>query len=325
MQKFKTHEVQVMKFGAVFWGDRTSWPALREAALAAERAGFDSLWVDAHLMPSQGHWGDPQFDGWTVLSALGALTERATVGLLVQPTTFLNPGVTIKQAVTLDAITDGRVVLGVGAGYYEREHEAYGIEFGASARERLDRMEEALTVMRRLLTGDVFDHEGAYYRMKDALVAPRPVRGRIPILVGGSGPRVLRIAVAQADMWNGWGTLEQLRDLNARLDQLCAEAGRDSRSIERLFMRNVMVRATLEQAEAEWNRTDAIHGEQHTNTEWLQIGGQPDAVAAEFRKYADAGCQHATIPFREPFDLETIESLPLVREALGQGPSSGAE
>ena len=264
-----------MKFGAVFWVDRTSWPSIRDAALAAERAGFDSVFIDAHLMPVHGHWGDPKLEGWTALSALGPLTHRVTFGLLVQPTTFLNPAITVKKAVTLDAITDGRVVLGVGAGYYEREHEAYGLEFGSSARERLDRMEEALTIMRRLLAGEVIDFEGVFYRMKNASMAPTPARGNMPILVGGAGPRVLRIAVALADMWNGWGTLEQLRDLNARLDQLCVDGGRDPTSIERLFMRNVLVRATPEQAQEDWERIDANHGEQHTNAEQLQIGGPP--------------------------------------------------
>lgn len=307
-----------MKFGAVFWVDRTTWPSLRDAALAAERAGFDSVFVDAHLMPVHGHWGDPKLEGWTALTALGPLTHRVTLGLLVQPTTFLNPAITVKKAVTLDAITDGRVILGVGAGYYEREHEAYGLDFGSSARERLDRMEEALTIMRRLLAGEVIDFEGAFYRMKNASVAPTPARGHMPILVGGAGPRVLRIAAALADMWNGWGTLEELRDLNVRLDDLCVDRGRDPKTLERLFMRNVLVRATPKQALEDWDRISANHGEQHTNTEPLQIGGPPEVVAAELRRYADAGCQHATLPFREPFDLETIESLPRVRAALGE-------
>jgi alkanesulfonate monooxygenase SsuD/methylene tetrahydromethanopterin reductase-like flavin-dependent oxidoreductase (luciferase family) len=306
-----------MKFGAVFWVDRTSWPSLRDAAVAAERAGFDSIFIDAHLMPVHGRWEDPKLEGWTALTALGPLTDRVTLGLLVQPTTFLNPAITVKKAVTLDAITGGRVVLGVGAGYYEREHEAYGLDFGSGPRERLDRMEEALRIMQRLLDGERFDHAGAFYRMTDASVAPGPANGKMPILVGGAGPRVLRIAAELADMWNGWGTLDELRGLNARLDELCADRGRDPGSLERLFMRNVLVRTTPEEAQEAWSRIDAIHGEQHTNSEPLQIGGPPEAVAAELRRYAEAGCQHATLPFREPFDFETIESLPQVRAALG--------
>jgi alkanesulfonate monooxygenase SsuD/methylene tetrahydromethanopterin reductase-like flavin-dependent oxidoreductase (luciferase family) len=305
-----------MKFGAVFWVDRTSWRSLRDAALAAERAGFDSIFIDAHLMPVHGNWQDPKFEGWTALTALGALTDRVALGLLVQPTTFLNPAITVKKAVTLDAITDGRVVLGVGAGYYEREHEAYGLDFGSGARERLDRMEEALRIMRRLLDGEQFDHAGSFYRMTDALVAPGPANGRTPILVGGTGARVLRIAAELADMWNGWGTLEELRELNARLDRLCLDRGRDPGSLERLFMRNVLVRPTREEALAAWSQLDAKHGEQHTNSEPLQIGGPPELVGAELMRYAEAGYQHATMPFRDPFDYETIESLPQVRAAM---------
>jgi alkanesulfonate monooxygenase SsuD/methylene tetrahydromethanopterin reductase-like flavin-dependent oxidoreductase (luciferase family) len=306
-----------MKFGAVFWVDRTTWPSLRDAALAAERAGFDSVSIDAHLMPVQGNWADPKLEGWTTLAALGPLTERVTLGLIVQPTTFINPAITIKNAVTLDAITDGRFVLGVGAGYYQREHEAYGLDFGSGPRERVDRMEEALGIMRRLLAGETFDFEGRFYTMKNASVAPGPARGHMPIMIGGAAPRILRIAVEYADMWNGFGTLDQLRELSAKLDELCNEADRDPASIERLFMRNIAVRATPEQAQEDWSRIDANHGEQHTNTEWLQIGGPPEVVAAELAQYAAAGYQYAVLPFREPYDLETIESLPQVRAALG--------
>ncbi len=304
-----------MKFGAVFWVDRTTWPSLREAASRAESAGFDSIWVDAHLLPVHGPWRDPKFEGWTVLTALGCVTERPTLGLLVQPTTFINPAITVKKAVTLDAITNGRVVLGVGAGYYEREHDAFGLEFGDGPRERLDRMEEALTIMRRLISEDVIDHAGPYYRMTDATVAPRPT-GRMPILVGGTSGRVMRITARLADMWNAWGTLDELRALNVKLDQLCEEGGRDPRAIERVFMRNLLVRPTAEAAAEAWAALDAHHGEQHTNSEQLQIGGSAETVGAELRAYAEAGFDHVTIPFREPFDYETIESLPRIRAVL---------
>jgi alkanesulfonate monooxygenase SsuD/methylene tetrahydromethanopterin reductase-like flavin-dependent oxidoreductase (luciferase family) len=267
-------------------------------------------------MPVQGYWGDPKLEGWTTLSALGTLTTRTTLGLMVNPTTFVNPAITIKRAVTLDAITGGRVILGVGGGYYTREHEAYGLALG-TPRERIDRMEEALGVMQRLLSGEVFDHEGTYFEMKDATVAPGPVKGKMPVLIGGGAPRILRLTVAYADMWNGFGTLENLSELNALLTQLCGEAGRDPSEIERTFMRNICIRASVSQANEDWAAIDKNHGEQHTNTEWLQIGGPVEHVAEELSHYADAGFQHVVIPFREPYDLETISQLPALRAALG--------
>jgi alkanesulfonate monooxygenase SsuD/methylene tetrahydromethanopterin reductase-like flavin-dependent oxidoreductase (luciferase family) len=138
----------------------------------------------------------------------------------------------------------------------------------------------------------------------------------MPILVGGTRWLVLRIAAEKADMWNGWGTLEELGALNDRLDRLCAERDRDPESLERLFMRNVLVRASEGEARDAWSRVDSSHGEQHTNTEPLQIGGPPEVVGGELRRYAKARCQHVTMPFREPFDYETIESLPQIRAAV---------
>ena len=128
-----------MRFGAAFWINRTSWPELRDACLAAERAGWDSLWIDDHLLADEGDSTDPKFEGWTTLSALAVLTERARLGLLVGANTFRNPGLTAKLAATLDHLSGGRAVLGLGGGWFEREHEAFGLDFGSGFGERLDR------------------------------------------------------------------------------------------------------------------------------------------------------------------------------------------
>jgi alkanesulfonate monooxygenase SsuD/methylene tetrahydromethanopterin reductase-like flavin-dependent oxidoreductase (luciferase family) len=304
-----------MKFGAVFWVDRTTWPSVRDAALAAEGAGFDSVWIDSHLMPVQGDWRDPKLEGWTTLAALGALTNRVTLGLMVNPTTFVNPAITIKRAVTLDAITGGRVILGVGAGYYVREHEAYGLPFG-STRERVDRMEEALEIMQRLLSGEVFNYDGHHFSMFKATVAPGPATGAMPVLIGGAAPRILRLAARFSDIWNGFGTFEQLQSLNTALDRACLDCGRDPGAIERSFMRNICVRASVDEANRDWAAIDANHGDQHTNTEWLQIGGSLHDVAEELKKYQTIGFDHVVMPFREPYDLETINAVPRLRELL---------
>src|SRR5918994_227905 len=178
-----------MKFGAAFWIQRTDWPSLREACLAVERAGWDSLWLDDHLLADEGDWRDPKLEGWATLAAVAALTERVRVGLLVTANTFRNPVLTAKLATTLDHVSGGRAILGLGGGWFEREHDAFGIEFGTGFGERLNKLYEAVGLIRRLLDGETVTPEGHFYRLKDALCAPRPIQERLPILIGGSGPR----------------------------------------------------------------------------------------------------------------------------------------
>ena len=122
-----------LRFGAAFWINRTDWPSLRDACLAVERAGWDSLWVDDHLLADEGDPADAKLEGWATLSALAVLTERIRLGLLVGANTFRNPGLTAKLATTVDHLSDGRLVLGLGGGWFEREHDAFGIDFGSGS------------------------------------------------------------------------------------------------------------------------------------------------------------------------------------------------
>ncbi len=120
-----------MKYGAAFWINRTSWADLRDACLAAEAAGWDSIWIDDHLLSDEGAATDPKLEGWATLAALASLTSRVRLGLLVGANTFRNPGLTAKLATTIDHLSAGRSVLGLGGGWFEREHDAFGIDFGA--------------------------------------------------------------------------------------------------------------------------------------------------------------------------------------------------
>src|SRR5207342_464146 len=177
-----------MRFGAAFWINRTTWPALRDAARRVEAAGFDSLWADDHLLADEGDWTDAKLEGWLTLAAWTQLTTRVQLGLLVGANTFRNPGLTAKLATTLDHLSEGRAILGLGAGWFEREHEAFGLDFGAGFGERLDRLDEACGLIRRLLDGETVTHDGQFYTMRDAICEPRPIQSRLPILIGGSGP-----------------------------------------------------------------------------------------------------------------------------------------
>ena len=307
-----------MRFGAAFWAQRTTWPELRDAVLRAEDAGFDSIWIDDHLLCDEGDWTHGKLEGWTTLAAVAAVTRRAQLGLLVAANTFRNVGLTAKLATTLDHVSGGRAVLGLGAGWFEREHDAFGIDFGSGFGERLDRLAEAVPLLRRLLDGERIDRfEGRWTTLHDALVEPRPIQTRLPLLIGGSGPtKTLPLVARHADLWNARGEPGALAASDARLRELCAEIGRDSAAIERTVYQNVIVRDSAAAARAAWDAVAAAHtplaGEDRP-----EVVGTPDEVAARLRAYAEAGFRHSIWVFRSPFDPATMDALARVRELVG--------
>ena len=306
-----------MRFGAAFWVNRTTWAAVRDACLLAERTGWDSVWIDDHLLADEGDWTDPKLEGWATLSAVAALTERVQVGLLVGANTFRNPGLTAKLATTLDHISGGRAVLGIGAGWFEREHEAFGIDFGSGFGERLDRLDEAVGLVRRLLAGERVTHRGRFYRMRDAVCAPLPLQPRLPLLIGGMGPKKTLPTIARhADMWNAKGMPDELVAADVILRARCAELGRDPAEIERSVYQNAVVRDTREGAADAWEVHRTRHNPQAGEDE-AELLGPPDEVAAQLRAYEAVGIEHVIWVFRDPFDAETITRLSEVRAALG--------
>ncbi len=311
-----------MRFGAAFWVNRTGWPALRDACLAVERSGWDSLWIDDHLLCDEGDPLDAKLEGWATLAAVAAVTERVRLGLLVAANTFRNPGHTAKLAATLDHVSGGRAVLGLGGGWFEREHDAFGLDFGTGFGERLDRLEEATGLIRRLLDGERVTHRGRFYAFDDAVCAPRPVQARLPILIGGSGPtKTLRTTARHADLWNGFGPPERIAEVSQVLRARCDEAGRPFDAIERTVTVHVVVRDTAEAATAAWDESARLHGivgrvGADGTSRGLTVGGPPQDVAAYLAGYRDIGVGEVIVVFRSPFDVETIERLGEVRTAL---------
>jgi alkanesulfonate monooxygenase SsuD/methylene tetrahydromethanopterin reductase-like flavin-dependent oxidoreductase (luciferase family) len=162
---------------------------------------------------------------------------------MVGANTFRNPGLTAKLATTLDHVSGGRAVLGIGGAWFEREHEAFGIDFYSGHGERLDRLDEAVMLMRRLLDGERFSHAGRFYTFDDALCEPRPIQAHLPILVGGSGPRkTLRTVALRADGWNTAGTVEQVRSNLGILAEHCEAVGRDIGTIEKTVSFPILIR-----------------------------------------------------------------------------------
>jgi F420-dependent oxidoreductase-like protein len=312
-----------MRFGAAFWVQRTSWPALREAVLAAEQAGWDGVWIDDHLLSDEGDWRAPKFEGWATLAAVAAMTTRVRLGHLVVANTFRNPGITAKLATTVDHVSGGRLTLGLGGGWFEREHEAFGLEaWGSGFGERLDRLDEAVMLLRRLLDGETVTHDGRFYRFRDAVCEPRPVQERLPILVGGSGPRkTLRTAARYADLWNGYGEADRIAAVSDMLRERCAEVGRLFETIERTVTMDVVVRDAVPMAVDAFAAIEVRHGlrgrtSADATERGLNAAGPPDAIAAYLQPFVGLGIAEVMWIFRDPFDLETIRRLPEVRSLL---------
>ena len=307
-----------VRIGAAFWVQRTDWPSLRAALETADAAGANDLWIDDHLLTDEGDASDGKLEGWTTLAAAAAVTTRARLGLLVSANTFRNPGLTAKLATTLDHLSAGRAILGLGGGWFEEEHTAFGLDFGSGFGERLDRLAESVEVIRRLLDGERFSHDGRFHQLRDALAAPRPVQPHLPILIGGSGPqKTLRIVARHADLWNAYGSPASLAASDAILRERCAEVGRDRDEIERTVNLNVVVRSTRADAARVWTGYAEAHRPREGEGR-LVVGGPVEAVAEALAEYVAVGFRHPILIFRSPWDLETIGSLGAIREAVAR-------
>ena len=217
-------------------GENPRWDNVLETARSAEQAGFDSIWVIGHhyLRFEQGQpWS--LWDPWSLLAALAVSTKHITLGPLVSCTAHYNPGLLARTAATVDEISGGRLVLGVGGGYFGAEFQAFGIP----ADHRVDRFEEAIQIVSGLLRGDRVDFEGRYHRTHDlALDLPGNRPGRPPILIGAAQPRMMKLTARYGDLWNGWlpfsnDPIGELRELNRSLDRACEEEDRDPATLGR--------------------------------------------------------------------------------------------
>jgi F420-dependent oxidoreductase-like protein len=210
------------------------WTEYLAVAQAAEAAGFDGVWCSDHFMPADAEQLDnPVLECWSILAAVAAAVPRVRLGAIVTGNTYRHPAVLAKMAATVDHISGGRLVLGLGAGWQENEHAAYGIHFGTTG-ERLRRLDEACQLITSLFTQSRTTFDGEFYTLKDAPLEPKPVQQHVPLLVGGGGEKVtMRIAAQYADEWNIWGLPPLLAQKGAVLDGHCERLGRDPSTIAR--------------------------------------------------------------------------------------------
>ncbi|HEY6103950.1 MAG TPA: LLM class flavin-dependent oxidoreductase [bacterium] len=284
------------------------WPELRDMARAAEEAGFDSLWVGDHLLfrdpdlPPRGPW-----EAWSVLAALAAVTKRVHLGPLVASVSFHNPAMLAKKAATIDEISGGRLILGLGAGWNEPEYRAFGYPFD----HRVDRFEEAFAIIRGLLRDGRVDFEGRYHQAPDCVLVPRPIRkGGPPLMIGTTGPRMLRLTARYADAWNAWFTWfgnrpEGLAAMREKVDAACAEVGRDPATLARTV-------AVLVQVEG---REVARRGGPREKAAPLR--GSTEELAHQLRAFATEGISHIQLVV-DPITVRSIEGLGPIVQALAR-------
>jgi len=197
-----------------------------------EALGFDSAWLTDHFM-THGDEDAPIFEGWTALAALAMATSRIRIGLMVTGNTYRHPSVLAKQAVTVDHISGGRLGLGLGAGWWEREHEAYGFDFPGPG-ELVGRFAETLDLFEQLQAERRTDFSGRYYSTRDTPFAPKPLQSpRLPVTIGCKGPRMLALTAAHAEVWNTRGPVEIVVPRMAALDEACRAVGRDPATLVR--------------------------------------------------------------------------------------------
>ena len=282
------------------------WAELREMALIAERIGLDSIWVGDHLLyrsdgkPPRGPW-----EAWSILAALAAVTERVEIGPLVASTSFHNPAMLAKKAATIDEISGGRLILGLGAGWNGPEYEAYGYPYD----HRVSRFEEAFTIIRQLLTTGRSDFHGIYYAIDRGELLPRSPRASgPPLMIGSTGERMLAITLPHVAAWNAWGpsfgnSLDSYLPLRDQVDDACRRVGRDPVDVERTLALVVAFPGAL-------GRGSAVSEEP-----FEPIDGGPATLIPALRAFGEAGVGHVQLVL-DPITVESIAALRPTVDAL---------
>jgi alkanesulfonate monooxygenase SsuD/methylene tetrahydromethanopterin reductase-like flavin-dependent oxidoreductase (luciferase family) len=300
-----------LKTGILLWSQAATWPEMLDAAKQVDRLGYDHLWTWDHLYGIFGDPYQPIFEGWSLLAAWAMATEKTRLGLLVGANTFRNPGLTAKIAGTLDHISDGRAILGIGGAWFDLEHEAHGIDFGSGFGQRLDWLDESVAAMRTVIDGgSATSPAGAHYAFKDLRHQPLPIQKRLPIMIGGSGEKkTLRTVAKYADMWNAMGPLEVMTHKVEVLRGHCDAVGRDIGEIEFTLGVKLTIRDSEAEADRVWkahmehNRTPLAEVEDD-DTFWL---GSAEQIADRLRPYVELGFGTVISEQPAPYDVETLE------------------
>jgi alkanesulfonate monooxygenase SsuD/methylene tetrahydromethanopterin reductase-like flavin-dependent oxidoreductase (luciferase family) len=286
------------------------WSDLARMATTAEALGYDSVWVGDHLIFRDGDEAPRgPWEAWTVMAALAAITDRVEIGPLVACTSFHSPAMIAKKAATLDEVSGGRLILGLGAGWNESEYAAFGFPHD----HRVSRFEEAFTIIRRLLRGEEFDFRGDYYNLDDCLIVPPgPRPDGPPLMIGSAGARMLDITMPYAQSWNAWyawfgNRPENLAPWMKKVDDACRRVGRDAAAVERTCAVYVGLTGGAGRNVGATTEEDVP-----------PLRGSTAELAAAMRQYAAAGISHVQLVL-DPITVESIEEFAPVLTELDRG------
>ncbi|MFQ5873285.1 MAG: LLM class F420-dependent oxidoreductase [Dehalococcoidia bacterium] len=303
---------KAIKFGVSIGQERVTWPQLREVVGVIEELGFDSLWTHDHLIPSDpGRHEGPCLESWALLGAYAMMTKEIRIGCMVAGNTYRNPVLLAKSATTVDIMSGGRLIFGIGAGWFEQEHVAYDFSFH-TVRERIERLDEAVELIRLLWKSDrPVTYRGRFYTLVDAPFNPKPVqKPHPPILIAGGGEkRTLRVVAKWADAMNIFGT----PDITARkfrvLEQHCKELGRDPREIEKTVNAAFIPAEKLD----EWNRylehlattmPDQVEARKRS-----AVVGDMDTIKEWVRGQVEVGAEHIIFTLRSPYPFDSLRAF----------------
>ena len=280
-----------LRFGIQTPPQHTTYQELVSVWKEADDLGFDSAFAFDHLMPIMSDPTGPCFEGWTLLAALAAQTHRLRVGLLVTGNTYRFPALLAKEAATVDHVSGGRLILGIGAGWYEQEHTAYGIPF-YTVGQRARRLGESVEILKALFTQERTTYRGKYYTITDAPCAPKALqRPHPPILVGGMGPKLVQpVAARHAQIWHFFvrdGDAEKAKTLCDGFDRICRDVGRDPAEVEKA-----------------------------TSLRAADLAGPAKEVRARVQALADAGVRHVIVQVSPPFDREALRRF--AKDVMGK-------
>jgi alkanesulfonate monooxygenase SsuD/methylene tetrahydromethanopterin reductase-like flavin-dependent oxidoreductase (luciferase family) len=300
-----------INLGITLWNQAASWEELAAAARLVDEEGYAHLWTWDHIYGIVGDPDQPTHEGYSTLAAWAAITHRVQLGLFVGAVTFRNPAVVAKALATIDEISGGRAIAGLGAAWFELEHTAAGIDFGHSVGERLDWLDEAVTAIRELFAGrPATSPPGGHYALDEFRLNPPPVQARLPIMIGGGGEKkTLRTAARLADMWNDNGSVEHLAHKRDVLFRHCEEVGRDPTEIELTVGCKVIIRDSEREARevvaAQLERNRSPRGTADDEETWWI--GTPELVAERMRARVALGFRTFIAEMPAPFDEETLE------------------
>lgn len=296
-----------LRFGVQTWNQDATFAEFVDTWKLIDRLRFDTAWVFDHFLPILTDPSRPCLEGWTLLSALARETDRVRLGVLVSGNTFRHPAILAKMASTVDHISNGRLILGIGAAWFEREHAAYGLPF-YTVGERIRRLDEAVELIRCLWTEPAATFDGRYYTLSAAHCEPKPQqKPGLPILIGGGGEELmLKVVAKHADIWNTFGNPAIFQHKSGILHEHCVEVGRRFEDIEISWAGWGLVARSSDEKQSFVQRVSALTGRSCEEVDDWSLIGTADQIIARIEQFVNAGVRHFIISILAPFDHDQL-------------------